>query len=61
MMSKPIPFINLSSREEDPDLARQSVGQARDSEYEEDLQKAVALSLADQEGRARERERARAR
>ena len=50
---EPIPFINLSSGEEDPDLARQSVGQARDSEYEEDLQKALALSLADQEGESK--------
>ena len=62
---KPIPFINLSSEEEDPDLAwaradhysteqaRQSAGQARNSEYEEDLQKAVALSLADQEGESK--------
>ena len=49
---EPIPFINLSSGEEDPDLARQFVGQARDS-YQEDLQKDVALSLAGQEGESK--------
>ena len=52
-MLNEIPFINLSSGEEDLDLARQSVGQARDSEFEEDLQKVVALSLADQEGESK--------
>ena len=62
---EPIPFIILSSEEEDQDLAwaradyhsteqgRQSAEQARDSEYEENLQKAVALSLADQEGESK--------
>ena len=62
---EPIPFINLSSEEEDQNLAwaradhhsteqaRQSAEQARDTKYEENLQKAVALSLADQEGESK--------
>ena len=33
--------------------ARQSAEQARDSEYDKNLQKAVALSLVDQEGESK--------
>ena len=59
---EPIPFINLESEEEDQDLAwaradyhtteqaRESAEQARDSAYAENPRKAMALSLAEQEG-----------